>query len=547
MMLFRNASLVVAGLLVSIAVPQAGATEIVLRGADGKPTRITQLEVIAPDGTTKANPFGGEKPEVDLKNTPAGQEQIVVVSSNDKLGATSITGAPAAAQVDGRYLLSATEYGGALFPDDQVKAAEAAIKVCDRAAYDLAQGRLESYRLLNQADLWQAENRLTAASNALGIPPQRSVKAFENLVRSAERAAAGGFGDPARAKQLRDEFDKYVSLVQRYESAAFNLQKAAAARGRMPPYPEPCNREVGYLDNDGKSAFGVTFAIGLPQFDLPNYRAYSLEDMGNFLKRDVVNEDRRSSAFELQGSGYFYIPGTETAIRFGGSYTGFSSKTKLDTAIVPLMGQRFDIPTPDGGFFTTSQVDRFRIMQEFSQYQLNANLERSYRYNGVRLRPRLGVNFSYIDSQDASRFKIAGNFARFEEWRQLDTYGGGPVAGVDVEVPIERGVYAFAGIDGDLRWNFSSAKWKTQLDVTGNPSDKQSTDKSDEQLTWGLNGTLGFGYRGQSVDIRLYGSAGLSNHYPYLDVKSDEGDGDPEIEWDTTTQWKVGVQVKFGF
>src|SRR5690606_9629218 len=141
--------------------------------------------------------------------------------------------------------------------------------------------------------------------------------------------------------------------------------------------------------------------------------------------------------------------------------------------------------TPEGGFFTTSEVDRFRVRQEIEQYQFGFQFERSFDVGGALIRPLAGANLSIIDAEDASRFKIAGNFARFEEWRSLDTFGAGPVAGVELEVPFDAGVYGFAGVTGELRWISSNAKWKTQLDVTGNPSDKQSTNKSDSNMSWG--------------------------------------------------------------
>jgi len=533
------------GLLLVLAAQQAIATEITLRGADGRTSPIAEAEVVAPDGTVKSG-RGNGKSVVNLSGTPATSEQIVLVRDpRGYVGATTIRGAPDTVAIDTATMISPANTSDSNFAADQVAATEAAIKVCDRVAYDAAVARLENFRLAYLAAMQKKDAELVAASRDLGIAPQHTMDGWGKLVRDADRAATAGFGDRQKVERLKKNVG-YGLMVSAYENYAYHFNQAESQRANIKPFPNPCDKQVGYLGIDGKSSFGVTFNVGMSNIDLPNYRAYSIEDMGNFINTGVLKDDRKVTALRLEGSGFIYIPGTETALRFGGSYLDASNKTKFHTKIVPLAGQRFDIPTPEGGFYTTSDVGRFRFMQEFSEYQLYVRAEQNYRFNGVRLRPRFGVNFNYIDSQDASRFKIAGHFARFEEWREIDTYGGGPAAGVEVEVPIERGMYGFGGIDGELRWNYSSAKWKTQLDVMGNPSDKQSIKKSDSQLSWGLGGTVGVGYRGQSVDVRLFGSIGVSNHYPYLDVKSDVGDGDPGIKWDTSMQYRVGVEAKFG-
>jgi len=531
------------GLIAACVVQQSLATEFVVTGKNGESVEIITTQVVSPDGSFVNSGGGGT---VDLSGSPATRERIAVVNGiGGRFGATTVRGAPARVVFDEQTMISTDDAARTSFARDQASAAQAAIDACDRAGYDAALARLENFRLMNQADLWHADAALGTASQTLGIPPQRTVKDFDKLVRDAERAAAGGFGDPARVKQLKDGTAAYLPLVQRYAEAAYNVREAERLRAGIKPFPEPCGeKRIGFLGSDGKQSFGIAVGIGRSQYDFPNYRAYSLEDMGIFIKTDIVDEDRDVSVFDAFGTGFFYIPGTETALRIGGRITDMSSRSKLDLMVAPAIGQRFAFPTPDGGFFTTNPVDRFRVEQEFRQYQFNAQVERGFSLGAAMVRPYAGVNLSFIDAQDSSRFKIPVSSVRFEEMRSLDTFGFGPVLGVEVEVPIEGGMYGFGGIGGELRWNSSQAKWKTQVDIMGVTTDTQSTKESDDQMTWGATASLGVGYRGKGFDLRVYGTAGMSNHYPYLDVESDVGDGDPSIEWNDTSFW--GIRLELG-
>ena len=532
------------GILFIFAAQQAMATEIVLRGPDGRTNPIHGTEVVAPDGTTKTGDGGG-KSVVDLSGTPSTLEQIVVVrDSRGYIGATTVRGAPNDVAIDSATMISLADMVSSRFAGNQAAAAEAAVKACDRAAYDAAVARLENYLLINRANLQKRDAELVRRSQSLRIPPQRSVKDLKKFTRDMIKAAEAGFGDQEVMQNLRNHYENYSAFVEDYENLADMVAEAEKQRANIGPFPQPCDKQVGFLGSDGKQGFGVAFGIGRSQYDFPNYRAYSLEDMGVFIKTDIVDEDRDVSVFDAFGTGYFYIPGTETALRISGRITDMSSRSKLNLMVAPEMGQRFAFPTPDGGFFTTNPVDRFRVEQEFRQYQVSGQIERGFNLGTATVRPYVGVNFSFLDAQDSSSFKIPVSSVRFEEWRSLDTFGGGPILGFDVEVPIEGGMYGFGGIGGELRWNSSQAKWKTQVDIMGVTTDTQSTKESDDQMTWGASASLGIGYRSKGFDLRVYGTAGMSNHYPYLDVESDVGDGDPSIEWNNTRFW--GVRLELG-
>jgi hypothetical protein len=113
-------------------------------------------------------------------------------------------------------------------------------------------------------------------------------------------------------------------------------------------------------------------------------------------------------------------------------------------------------------------------------------------------------------------------------------------------VPIAGRLYGFAGIGADLRWNSSKARWKTELDV-GGAITAQDLKKNDNKVTWGAMGSAGLGYRFESFDVRLGGTAGISNHYPTLDIDTEIADGDPDISWKSTSMWRGWVKASVRF
>jgi hypothetical protein len=208
---------------------------------------------------------------------------------------------------------------------------------------------------------------------------------------------------------------------------------------------------------------------------------------------------------------------------------------------MPMGTQRFLFQSPDGGFSTAGSVDGFRLEQEMRQYQIGIRAEKNYGVGGVNFSPYLGAWFSYIDAEVESEFDIGGNFAHFEDRRSLKTYGIGLTVGVEGELPLSSGFYAFAGLGGEMRWNSSQAQWNTELDVGGNITSEELTQR-DKQVTWGAMGSAGLGYHWQRFDLRVGGTAGISNHYPNLDIDTAVADGDPSIEWKSTSMWSAWVK-----
>jgi hypothetical protein len=476
----------------------------------------------------------------NVDGLPDGTYQVTV-RTGDRIGTTYVT-ISGGKSVDA--LLSAhglpTGETVAAAPDALLAAIRSAIDACDRAAYDRAVAELERNISMLEINLRDLDRAIGEYGNLTGRQP--NIGQLQAALDAVPRAYRAGV---LRPDPGLEHVPAYIAALKEKARIEARLAALRAARAQVPPFPEPCDKRVGFLGSD-KGRFGLSFGAGVASMDFPNYKAYAIEAGMIIQQADVFKSDRRRTVYDVGGEGFFYIPGTDTRLRFSGSARRFDSNANSDFEFVPGMGERFNVPSPDGGFFTTSPVDEFRISQKMEQYEIGIQAEQAFTAGGTVIRPRIGLAFSYIDAADSSQFNIAGGFAHFQEWRSLDTYGFGPTLGVEVEVPLYRGLYGFGAVGGELRWNSSKGRWKTEIDVMGTAT-TQVDRQSDNKMTWGINGSLGLGYRTGAIDLRAGGTIGVSNHYPTLDIQSDVADGSPTIAWETTSREAAWIRATFTF
>jgi hypothetical protein len=436
-------------------------------------------------------------------------------------------------------------------PQSLLDAARNAALACDRVAYDDAVRELERAQSMAEINLRDLNRIIEEYGQISQMGPDLPLlqRTRDNILRDVMGGGGRSLRDANRANAPVNQglrvLPQYIAALEEKARLEARLNAIRAARQQVPPFPENCDKRVGFL-GDGKGRFGVSFEAGFIGMNLPNYKAYALEANAAVVKTDLLNNNRTVTGHRIGGDGFFYIPGTETIMRVNGSITDLDSRQKLDMEIMPTGTERFLFQSPGGGFSTGAAVDGFRIEQELRQYQLGVRAERLISASNLLFRPYIGAQFSYIDAKDNSEFDIGGNFAHFEDRRSLDTYGFGPVIGVEVEAPIAGGLYAFGGIGAELRWNSSKARWRTELDVGGTIT-AQDLKKTDNKFTWGAMGSAGIGYRWDNFDVRLGGTAGISNHYPTLDIDTEIADGDPEISWKSTSMWRAWAKASVRF
>jgi hypothetical protein len=476
---------------------------------------------------------------------------IVQVGTGDRMGMTYVrveAGKATTAEMTAQGLPNSSTFAGG--GAGLVQAARDAAARCDRAAYDAAVAELDrdlSMAEINMRDL----NRIIDEYGRLtNLPPdqQRLQGVFDSIARRGMQgrttpgAAARAAGAPVEPGLVH--LPAYLAAVKEKARLEARLAASRAARQQVPPFPQDCGeKKVGFLGDQYR--FGLSVEVGYVSYDLPNYKAYAIEFNSEIVKKGFLNEDRDLDGVRYAGDGFFYIPGTDTMIRLRGSYLKLDGNSSPNHEFTPGVGERFNFNSPDGGFFTTSPVDGFRYQQDLKQYQVGLGVEKVYDLGGLSLKPYLGVQYSYIDVKDKSEFNIAGNFAHFEDKRSVNVDGYGLMFGLDAQIPIAGGFYGFASGGLEMRLNSSKATWRTELD-TG-VVNEQKVKLDDDKVTWGAMGSVGVGYRWQNFDLRAGATAGISNHYPTLDIETEEPDGDPDISWDQTSMYGFFVRGTMRF
>jgi hypothetical protein len=307
---------------------------------------------------------------------------------------------------------------------------------------------------------------------------------------------------------------------------------------------------------------------GVQRVNWPAARFFRSDSGGQFGRFPTLKFDNDDTVGVFRGMiGYrFPTPNlikerSSLGIELHGWYYGGSSRGS-QSQFVPAPGETtglFSPATPQfpfGGYGTGQPLSDISYKSDYRNYGGEMRLQRWCDYpldsgGDVVLEPWIGFRLGRTTVDQSLNLGI-GNpvFTSFSQSSDIGSTFFGPTLGVGVRYEFGNGLFVFGKAGASLDFQRGEGHWSTIVPFVDGPN-ARAAKLSNNKATWSVGGSLGVGYRWESLELRASFDASHSNGSPYLKfadpASTTSGSGGAKIGYGNQTNYGGALGLRMNF